>query len=96
MRRDTEYQLLRYQPGQHFHEHIDNIARHGTWGMRQLSAVGFLNEDVVGGTLVFPRQNMRIEPRVGRLVMWPSSFCFPHASEDVVKGVKYSVVTWFV
>lgn len=96
VKRDTEFQLLRYQPGQHFDLHIDNIARHGSWGMRQLSAVGFLNADVEGGTLTFPRQDMKIEPRAGRLVMWPSSFCFPHASEDVVKGVKYSVVTWFV
>lgn len=93
---DTGYQVLRYKPGQHFHEHIDNIAGHSSWGQRQLSAVVYLNDDYTGGELVFPRQDMLLKPRAGDVVLFPSHFTHPHASRDVKTGVKYSVVTWFV
>jgi len=96
VRQDTYVQVLRYQPGQRFGLHVDNISGHGTWGARQLSAVCFLNDDFEGGQLEFPRQKRKIQPQAGRLVLFPANFCFPHEAHDVVKGVKYTAVTWFV
>jgi len=96
VREDTYVQILRYQPGQHYKLHVDNISGHMTWGARQLSAVCFLNDDYEGGQLEFPRQKRKIAPKAGRLVLFPSNFCFPHEAHDVLRGVKYTAVTWFV
>jgi hypothetical protein len=96
IKRDTGFQLLRYKRGQHFRTHIDNIAGHPTWGQRQLSGVIYLNDDYQGGALCFPRQKKKIKPRAGSVVLFPSNFAYPHESQDVLEGVKYAAVTWFV
>ena len=92
----TGLQLLRYKQGQHFHEHVDNIAGHPTWGQRQLSVVFYLNDDYEGGEISFQRQAQVIKPKAGDVLLFPSHFTHPHASLDVRSGVKYAVVTWFV
>lgn len=96
--RDTGHELLRYGPGQHFHEHVDTLSAKGGGanGLRLLSCVSFLNEGFDGGELHFPRQNVVIKPRAGMIVLFPSIFTHPHASIDIVKGVKYSCTAWFV
>ena len=93
--RNTGFQLLRYKPGQHFHEHIDNIAGHPTWGQRQLSTVLYLNDDYTGGEIQFPRQKKTLKPKAGDVVLFPSHFTHPHASLDVKEGTKLAVVSWF-
>ena len=95
-RHDTYVQILRYQPGQRFGLHVDNIAGHKSWGARQLSAVCFLNDNYEGGRLEFPRQQRTIEPKAGSLVLFPSNFCFPHEAHVVTRGVKYTAVSWFI
>jgi len=92
----TGFQLLRYEPGQHFREHVDNIARHETWGQRQLSVVLYLNEGFDGGETYFPRQKRVVQPRTGDLIVFPSHFTHPHSSADVETGTKYSLVSWYV
>jgi hypothetical protein len=96
MTKDTGYQLLRYKPGQHFHEHVDNVAGHTTWGQRQLSVVLYLNDDYTGGEIAFPRHKKTIKAKAGDLILFPSHFTHPHASLDVKSGVKHAVVSWFV
>ena len=96
LRSDLGYQLLRYGPGQHFHEHVDAMPAADVYGQRQLSAILYLNDDFEGGELILPRQDLVYKPKAGTLVLFPSGFCFPHASDDVARGVKYSVATWFI
>lgn len=96
IKKDTGFQLLRYKVGQHFRDHIDNIAGHPTWGQRQLSAILYLNDNYEGGCLHFPRQRKKIKPLAGSVVLFPSNFAFPHEGQDVTEGTKYAVVTWFV
>lgn len=91
---DGLYQLLRYGSGQHFHEHHDFIHRHPH--PRILSLVAYPNDDYDGGDLVFPQQNLRVKPRKGSVIVFPSAFTHSHASLDVTKGIKYSIVTWFI
>jgi predicted 2-oxoglutarate/Fe(II)-dependent dioxygenase YbiX len=92
---NTGFQILRYKPGQHFHEHVDNIAGHPTWGQRQLSTVLYLNDDYTGGEIQFSRQKKTVKPGAGDLVLFPSHFTHPHASLDVKEGTKFAVVSWF-
>lgn len=87
--------VLRYRTGQKFDVHID-VAGKGNESRRQLSICTYLNDDYKGGELVFPRQAIKYKPESGDVVMFPSNFCYPHASLPVIDGVKYAVVTWLL
>jgi len=89
------FELLRYTEGQRFDEHIDLIPGHETWGRRRVSVLVYPNGDYEGGELVFTRQDLRIKPGPGSLVLFPSDYTFPHASTPVTKGTKYCAVAWF-
>lgn len=82
--------VMRYTPGGFYKPHIDSVGTE-----RVVSAILYLNTDVKGGNTTFPLQEMEIEPRAGRLVLFPSNFVFPHESTEVTEGVKYAVVGWF-
>lgn len=81
--------IMRYSPGGFYKQHIDS-----TDGNRVLSGILYLNTDVDGGNTTFPLQNVEIEPRAGRLVLFPSTFTHPHESTTVTDKVKYAVVLW--
>jgi predicted 2-oxoglutarate/Fe(II)-dependent dioxygenase YbiX len=52
----------------------------------------YLNDDYEGGELWFPRFNLTIKPKAGDVVVFPSTYIYEHASQDMVSGTKYSVV----
>jgi hypothetical protein len=91
---DTGFEMLRYQPGQHFHEHVDVIVGVDQY-IRQVSCIVFLNEGFQGGEIEFSRQKLKLRPTAGDILLFPANFCFPHAVHDVTAGVRYSAVTWF-
>ncbi len=94
---DLGFELLRYGPGQRYTEHVDSMPGSSSiYGQRLLSAVLYLNDDFEGGELHFSRQGLTYNPEAGSLVVFPSNFCFPHASLPIHNGTKYAVVTWFV
>jgi predicted 2-oxoglutarate/Fe(II)-dependent dioxygenase YbiX len=94
---DLGFELLRYGPGQRYSEHADSMpGSRAVYGQRLLSAVLYLNDDYEGGELHFPRQGLTYNPKAGSLVLFPSNYCYPHASLPVRHGAKYAVVTWFV
>lgn len=93
--KDTGFELLRYCPGEEFELHVDAVELNLPQ-VRQVSAVAYLNDDFEGGSIVFPRQGVEYQPSAGDIIMFPSNFCYPHASRPVISGIKYCVVTWFV
>ena len=54
--------------------------------------------DYEGGNLTFldqaSKQEKIIENKVGRLILWPSNFIYPHCVTPVTKGTRYSIVLW--
>ena len=97
LRSDLGFELLRYGPGQRYTEHTDSMPGSPTvYGQRLLSAILYLNDDYEGGELHFPRQGLTYNPKAGSLVLFPSNFCYPHASRPVRRGTKYAVVTWLI
>jgi hypothetical protein len=91
---DEGYLLLRYAEGQHYYEHVDAV-RFAEPVFRQLSATLYLNEGFEGGDLVLPRQGLTLRPEAGMGVLFPAHVCYPHSAEDVRRGTRYAVVTWF-
>tara|TARA_B110000503_G_scaffold89663_1_gene135749 strand:+ start:1428 stop:2003 length:576 start_codon:yes stop_codon:yes gene_type:complete len=88
----TGIQVIRYQAGHKFKEHID----HYSGGLRTLSISILLNDDFTGGGLSF-WQGRYVPPgftQAGDAVVFPSSLAFPHQVEPVTGGERYSVVVW--
>ena len=100
----------RYLPGQEFREHFDwfdpaadywteEVAR---GGQRSWTAMAYLNEVEEGGVTDFPRIAVSIPPQAGALLIWNNALAdgrpnpdVLHASQPVVRGVKYIVTKWF-
>lgn len=81
--------FVRYEVGQHFQEHHD----HGYSYNCTVSLVGYINDDYDGGELYFRTWGITYKPEAGDLVIFPSNFMYPHKSNPVLSGTKYSIVT---
>lgn len=85
-------QLLRYGVNQHYKWHVDD----GVGLFRRLSFVMMLNNDFEGGELEFRfgEKITKIDVKVGRIIIWPSNFLFPHRVKPITKGIKHTIVCW--
>lgn len=89
---DSGYGLLKYIDGGEYHIHHD----HSPNNSRVLSLVACLGEDFEGGELEFNNFDLTIKLEKNSLVLFPSNFPYTHIAHPVTKGVKYSLVNWFV
>jgi hypothetical protein len=86
----------RYKETTKMAEHCDHIHTlfDGEFkGVPVLSCLGILNDDFEGGELIF-WENTTINVKAGDVLVFPSSFLYPHRVEPVTKGVRYSCVSW--
>lgn len=90
--KDEGYTLLRYGKGQHYREHVDCF----TTSPRQVTAIFGLNSEYTGGEFWFWGGAWRQRIEKGALLMFPSSFQYPHGVQPIESGVRYSVITWFL
>lgn len=92
--------ILRYVSGGNYLYHADSEAwdeQQQRWvrGVdRDYSCIIYLNSDFTGGSLVFPYLNLRLNPRAGLLVVFPSDHRFLHSAEETTSGKRYAMVTW--
>jgi predicted 2-oxoglutarate/Fe(II)-dependent dioxygenase YbiX len=90
--RDTGYQLLRYETGQFYAQHIDSYEKHN----RCISCSFVINNGYEGGEFAFFDRETTIKLPKGSAILFPSNFMFPHEILPVLSGTRYSVMTWFV
>jgi len=83
--------FVKYSRGEHFSYHSD----HGYHYVCTVSTVAYLNDDYEGGELHFNKLDLKIKPKAGDVVVFPSSFVYSHASLPVLAGEKYAAVTMF-
>ena len=62
---------------------------------RDYSAILYLNSEFRGGELQFDGLGIRIAPKGGLLVAFPSHHGFVHGVSPVVRGRRYSIALWF-
>jgi len=92
--------VIRYRIGGTYKPHADADHWHPEkqqWvrGVdRDYSAILYLNDEFEGGGLFFPEYDVRIIPKPGQLVCFPSDGKFVHTAEPVIKGNRYAFVTW--
>jgi hypothetical protein len=65
----------------------------GTQDGLKFSVVMYLNEDYEGGEIFFPELDIKIKPKMGSLVIFPSTHI--HSSLEVKSGTKY-IATMFI
>lgn len=83
------FNFVKYEgAGTHFKIHAD----HGPTYVTTVSIVVYLNDDYEGGEIWFPRFDLSIKPKAGDIVVFPSTYIYEHASQDMISGTKYSVV----
>ena len=84
------YSMLRYQGGQEYTAHYDGSTATG----RAVSAIVYLNDDYEGGEVEFVNFGVKIKPKAGMLLLFPSNYAYTHIAHPVTSGTKYAIVTW--
>lgn len=83
---------LHYTPGDYYKSHADA----GPSLMnRSFSTVVYLNDVEEGGETYFNHFDVSVEPKEGRMVMFPSCFLYAHEARTPVDGDKFALATWF-
>lgn len=77
----------KYSKGKTMGPHVDSYDQPGVIPM--MSGVVYLNDDMIGGEINFPNQNVLIKPKAGSIVIFPSVQPFLHESKEVIEGWKY-------
>ena len=62
---------------------------------RVLAWTLYLNDVEDGGETEFLYQSKRIEPKTGKLVIWPATFTHTHRGNPPLKGDKYIATGWY-
>jgi len=89
--KDSGYDLLKYKKGQFYTEHVDSSVRNP----RTISCSLCLNDDYEGGEFSFFDRKIKYKLKKGSAIVFPSNFMYPHQILPVIKGTRYSIITWF-
>ena len=98
-----DFQITRYLKGEFYSEHVDGCIDHSSIGdtpdnkflngkVRKLSMTINLNDDYEGGDLEINGETVQMKK--GTIVFFPSFL--KHQAKPVTKGIRYSLVAWFL
>src|SRR5678815_3116614 len=87
--------LKRYRPGgaESFQPHFDALYEHCN---RYLVFIWYLNDVAEGGETEFPGLDVSVQPRTGRLLMFPPYWMYQHAGLPPRSGNKFIVSTYLL
>jgi predicted 2-oxoglutarate/Fe(II)-dependent dioxygenase YbiX len=104
IKRDTGYTLLKYEAGDKFKEHVDDIGEivydsngnitRDSIVKRKITLCVALNDKYEGGGLSFFNNTYKPEWKKGEALLFPSCAMFPHQALPVTNGIRYSLITW--
>ena len=96
---DFKYTGLKIQktlPTEGYHEwHIEHNPGFLNEG-RAMAWLIYLNDVEEAGETEFLHQSMRVKPKKGRIVIWPSAFPFVHRGNPPLSGEKYILTSWMM
>jgi|SRR5210317_598442 Rps23 Pro-64 3,4-dihydroxylase Tpa1-like proline 4-hydroxylase len=92
----SQIEVLKYKEGGFYTPHVDHFATIP----RTISVVTFINDDFDGGEfeMFSPdlKESKKVKPQVGRTIIFPSNFLYPHKANLVKNGTRYAIVIWFL
>jgi hypothetical protein len=91
----NQAEFLMYDIHGKYETHVDTFHARSN-EIRKLTVLAFLNDDFEGGKFYIQNSHERIYPQQtpGTVLVFPSFM--PHGVEPVIKGIRYSIVTWMV
>lgn len=88
---DTGYQIQKYEKESGFYDwHIDETSTQ----TRYIVYMWYLNDVEKGGETEF--KDFKITPECGKLVMFPSTWEWPHKANVPISDAKYIITGWIV
>lgn len=94
-------QVLRYAPGERYHEHSDALPGVPFNQQRVLTFLVYLNEDYEGGETAFPPLGIKVRGRTGDGLLFRNASAAGtpdpraiHAGLPVTRGIKYVASRW--
>lgn len=88
---DSGYELLKYDEGGFYKQHVDNSTKND----REISCSLLLNDNYEGGEFGFFDRQLKYKLKKGSAIIFPSNFMYPHEIMPITKGTRYSIITWF-
>jgi predicted 2-oxoglutarate/Fe(II)-dependent dioxygenase YbiX len=92
----SKIRFNKYEPNKEMALHYDCIHElfdGSVKGVPTLSIIGALNQDYTGGELImFDDYEIKLNP--GDIVIFPSTFLYPHRVKPVTAGCRYAFVSW--
>lgn len=86
--------VQRTRPSEGYHVfHSENVGNLET-ARRQLVTMLYLNDIEEGGETEFLYQSLRIKPKKGRFLIWPSDWTYTHRGNPPLKEDKYIATSW--
>ena len=89
----SSFNIQRYEPGGHFlklHSERTTLAT----SHRVLAWMTYLNDVEDGGATEFAHQNLQVQPKKGRTLIWPAEWTHAHQGMLLNSGVKYIITGW--
>ncbi len=71
--------------------HVDDLGV----GSFHIASIIYLNDDYVGGQISFPTHNVSIKPQKADLLIFPGNLHYAHEVEEVLKGNRFTIPTWY-
>jgi predicted 2-oxoglutarate/Fe(II)-dependent dioxygenase YbiX len=84
------YAILKYGVGQKFINHIDDHQDYH----RRISTTYYINDNYLGGEILFPRFDVAFKPKANQMIVFPSTYVYNHSVLPVIEGERYAVVSW--
>lgn len=78
--------VSKYSTGKSMGPHVDD---YDDGENPNISVVLYLNDNYIGGELQFPDQSIKIKPKAGSVIVFPSTKPYFHESLPVESGIKY-------
>ena len=88
--REAKMHMLKYQESGYLPAHQDQGV-----SSRVLSVLLYLNDDYEGGDIEFKHSGVKIKPKAGSILFFPSNFLYVHEVHPVTKGPRYALPNWY-
>jgi len=85
--------IRKWLPGENQDLHADGETAGGWPGYNYIVDYGsiiYLNEEYEGGEIFFPKYDIRMKPKSGTLIFFPSTNMYTHGVTEVESGVRYT------
>ena len=92
----TTIKIQKTLPTEGYHIwHIEHSS-HGHDSKRAFVFSIYLNDVEEGGETEFLHFSKRVQPKAGRIVIWPAGFPYLHRGNPPLSGEKYIITSWMI